>query len=127
MSMCLMLLADDSKTYQELEEDASHHPANQQALQERVNRIAQWAEDWQMEINPSKSKIMHVGRKNPGLPYTISGTPIESVTTDKDIGFWISNDLSPSTHVSKPRSKALGEICRIRRNFTYIDKRAFCV
>ena len=78
MSMCLMLLADDSKTYQELEEDASHHPANQQALQERVDRIAQWAEDWQMEINPSNSKIMHVGRKNPGLPYTINGTPIES-------------------------------------------------
>ena len=27
----------------------------------------------------------------------------------------------------KARSKALGEICRIRRYFTYIDKRAFCL
>ena len=123
----IMLLADDTKTYQEVEEDASHHTSNQQAMQERVDRIAQWAEDWHMEINPTKSKVMHVGRNNPGLPYTINGMQIESVTTERDMGFWISNDLSPSTHVSKARSKALGEICRIRRNFTFIDKRAFCV
>ena len=80
-----------------------------------------------MEINPSKSKIMHIGRNNPGLAYSINGTQIESVTVEKDIGFWISDDLSPSTHVSKARSKALGELSRIRRNFSYIDKRAFCV
>lgn len=46
---------------------------------------------------------------------------------EKDIGFWISDDLSPSTHVHKARNKALGEISRIRRNFSFIDKRAFCV
>ena len=80
-----------------------------------------------MEINPSKSKVMHIGRNNPGLPYSIDGTEIESISTEKDIGFWITDDLSPSTHVHKARSKALGEICRIRRNFSYIDKRAFCL
>ena len=65
---------------------------------------------------------MHIGRNNPGLSYCINGVPIESVTTEKDIGFWITDDLSTSTHVHKARSRALGEICRIRRNFTYIDK-----
>ena len=63
-----------------------------------------------MEINPSKSKVMHVGRNNPGLSYSIDGQPIDSVTTEKDIGYWISDDLSPSTHVNKARSRALGEI-----------------
>ena len=105
----------------------SQHPANQLALQNRVDRIAQWAKTWNMEINPSKSKVMHIGRNNPGLSYTINGTMIESVATEKDIGFWITDDLSPSTHVHKARSKALGEISRIRRNFTCIDKRAFCL
>ena len=100
---------------------------NQQELQGRVDRIAQWAADWKMEINPSKSKVMHLGRNNPGLAYTIGGTPIESVRTEKDIGFWVTDDLQPSTHVHKARSKALGEISQIRRNFTFIDKRAFCV
>ena len=48
------------------------------------------------------------------------------ISTEKDIGFWIRDDLSTSTHVYKARSKALGEIVRLRRNFSYIDKRAFC-
>ena len=80
-----------------------------------------------MEINPSKSKMMHLGKNNPCLAYHINGIQIETVTTEKDIGFWISDDLSTSTHVQKARCKAIGEIDRIRRNFSYIDKRAFCV
>ena len=123
----IMLLADDTKTFQEVDTDELQHAANQQELQGRVDKISKWARDWQMEINPSKSKVMHVGRNNPGLSYSIDGQPIDSVTTEKDIGYWISDDLSPSTHVNKARSRALGEISRIRRNFTYIDKRAFCV
>ena len=35
-------------------------------LQERIDKIAQWANDWKMEINPGKSKIMHMGKNNPG-------------------------------------------------------------
>lgn len=80
-----------------------------------------------MEINPGKSKVMHVGKHNPNLPYNIDGREIKAVSTEKDIGFWVSNDLSTSTHVYKARNKALGEIARIRKNFSFIDKRAFCV
>ena len=39
-------------------------------------------------------KVMHVGKQNPGLPYYINGTEIALVTTEKDIGFWIRDDLS---------------------------------
>ena len=52
---------------------------------------------------------------------------IADVAVEKDIGFWITDDLSSSTHVSKARCKALAEIAQIRRNFTHIYKRAFCV
>merc|ERR1712212_592708 len=70
---------------------------------------------------------MHMGRENPGHTYFINGTEIKSVSIEKDIGFWISNDLSTTTHVHKARSRALGEIARIKRNFSFINKRAFCV
>ena len=109
----VMLLADDTKSYQEIQKDASLHMDNQTALQNRINRIAQWAEDWKMEINPKKSKVMHVGKDNPCLTYTMNGSMIETVSVEKDIGFWISDDLCTSTHVSKARSKALAEIARI--------------
>ena len=80
-----------------------------------------------MEINPKKSKVMQLGKNNPSLTYTVNGTENHAVKTKKDIGFWISEDLSMKTHVHKARCKALGEITRIKRNFSYIDKRAFCV
>ena len=123
----VMLLADDTKTFQRIDNDESKHNENQNDLQERVDRISQWANEWRMEINPGKSKIMHIGKHNPSLPYFIHGQEIATVTTEKDIGFWVTNDLSTTTHVHKARSKALGEIARIKRNFAYIDKRAFCV
>ena len=122
----IMLLADDTKTFQEISENVNEHARDQEDLQRRVNSIAKWANTWQMEINPGKSKVMHVGKQNPGLPYYINGTEITSVTTEKDIGFWVRDDLSTSTHIQKARCKAMAEICRIRRNFSYVDKRAFC-
>ena len=123
----IVLLADDTKTFQEIEAEKSKQAENQRELQERIGRIEQWAEEWKMEINPGKSKVMHVGKHNPGFSYEIQGMPIKEVTTEKDIGYWISDDLSTATHVQKARGKALGEIARIKRNFSYVDKRAFCV
>ena len=38
----IMLMADDT-TFQQIDEDVTQHPANQQALQERIDQIAQWA------------------------------------------------------------------------------------
>ena len=69
---------------------------------------------------------MHIGRQNLNLPYTINGTEIMGVSTEKDIGFWIRANLSTSTHFHKARCKALAEISRIWRNFSFVDKRAFC-
>ena len=123
----IMLLEDDTKSYQKVEKDQSQHTTNAAELQKRIDHIANWANDWKMEINQKKSKIMHIGKDNPNLPYVMMGTPIASVALEKDIGFWITDDLSTSTHVGKARNKALAEIGRIRRNFTYIDKRAFCI
>ena len=123
----IMLLADDTKTFQEIDTETKKQEENHKEMQDRIDRIAQWASDWKMEINPGKSKVMHLGNNNPNHSYHINQTEITTVTTEKDIGFWISNDLSNSTHVHKARSRALGEIARIKRNFSFIDKQAFCV
>ena len=56
----VMILADDTKTYQEIRKDDDQQISDQKALQERINHISDWADEWKMEINPNKSKIMHV-------------------------------------------------------------------
>ena len=93
----IMLLADDTKAFQEI--NVERPEENQKELQERVDKIAQWANEWKMEINPKKSKVMHLGKLNPNLPYFINGDEIKTVSTEKDIGFWVSNDLSTATHI----------------------------
>ena len=123
----IMLLADDTKSFQEISRDVGRQAEDQRSLQHRIDAIAQWAKDWKMEIHPAKSKILHIGRENPGLPYWINGSEIATVSLEKDIGFWVSEDLSSTTHVQKAKGKALAEIIRIRRNFSFIDKRAFCI
>lgn len=122
----IMLLADDTKSFQEISKEVGQQQENQQSLQQRINCIAQWAQDWKMEIHPAKSKILHIGRGNPNLTYQMNGADIATVSVEKDIGFWVTSDLSSSTHVQKAKGKAMAEIIRIRRNFSYIDKRAFC-
>ena len=49
----VMLLADDTKTFQEMDEDAAQHPSNQHSLQNRIDQIAQWALNLRMEIKPA--------------------------------------------------------------------------
>ena len=123
----IMLLADDTKSFEEIGTDVNQQQEGQQKLQGRIDRIAQWAKDWKMEIHPAKSKILHIGKANPGLTYTMNGSEISTVLIEKDIGFWMSEDLSSTTHVQKGKCKAMAEIGRIRRNFSYIDKKAFCI
>ena len=77
----VMLLADDTKTFQEISGEAGQQIMDQEKLQRRVDPIAQWTTDWKMEINPAKSKVMHIGRQNPNLPHTINGTEITTVST----------------------------------------------
>ena len=72
----IILLADDTKTFQSISEDVTEQTQNQEELQGRVSRIAQWASEWKMETNLSKSKVMHIGGQNPGLSYFINGTEI---------------------------------------------------
>lgn len=123
----IMLLADDTKSYQEIRNLPEHHTDDHRQLQNRIDAIGVWARTWKMELHPDKAKILHVGTKNPKAEYKLEGKVINTVEEEKDIGFWVTSDLSTETHVRKCRAKALAEIFRIKRNFSYIDKRAFCV
>ena len=101
-----MLLADDTKTFQEIGTESRDQEKNRKELQKRVDNISKWESEWKMEINPGKSKVMHLGKNNPGFSSHVNGTEIKTVNTEKDIGFWIEDDLSTTTHVHKARSRA---------------------
>jgi len=40
-------------------------------MQADLDRLVESADKWQMQINVSKCKVMHVGQKNPRFLYTM--------------------------------------------------------
>lgn len=118
----LFKFADDTKSGRVVATEQ-----NQAELQNEINQFQEWAEKWQMSFNSSKCKVMHLGHRNPGFLYTMgghapAGTVLESVTEEKDVGVWISDNLKPSYHCAKAAKKANSVLGQMSRAVTYRDR-----
>jgi len=70
--MSLMLkFADDTKSYED-----------RQLLQQALDRLAMWADEWLMQFNEKKYKSMYIGNGASGFNYKI----IENTDKEKDLG-----------------------------------------
>jgi len=63
-----------------------------------------------------KCKVMHIGKKNPLYTYKMNGSKLEEVTTEKDVGVYISNDAKPSVHCQQIYLKANRMLGFVKRN-----------
>ena len=52
-------------------------------LQYDINSCARWATEWQLPLNVSKCKVLHLGLSNPMLSYTMDGNLLEEVFEEK--------------------------------------------
>jgi len=109
--------ADDSKFGRQI-----RSPSDAAALQLAIDRIHQWSEKWGMSIHPLKTCVLHFGYSNPEYEYTLKGTKIEPVTSARDLGVIIENNLKPSLHVSSIVKKANGVLSQLRRTLISRDK-----
>jgi hypothetical protein len=98
----IQLLADDTKTYQVIVSGEDY--AN---LQARIDAIETWARIWKMILHPEKTKMLHVGPNNPRAEYFLAGNQIQTVSELKDIGYWLTKDLSSRTPILKARGRAI--------------------
>lgn len=57
--------------------------------------------------------------------YTLGGHPVESTTTEKDIGVTIDSDLNFNTHITNQVNKANRVMGVIRRAYTHLDTNNF--
>ena len=114
--------ADDTKIIRIVQNDH-----DRESLQEDINNIFAWSEEWQMLFNSTKCKVIHFGKKNPKFSYTIggyapAGTILESVENEKDLGVIIHQSLKPSSQCAKAASKANQVLGQMARAFSYRDK-----
>lgn len=112
--------ADDTKAKKTIES-----PRDQEILQMSLNNMCIWAQKWGMDFNQKKCKVMHVGRNNPNLDYTLKGHTLEETEQERDIGIIIHKSLKPGAQCKRAAAKAravLGQICR---NFHFRDRHVF--
>jgi len=114
------LFADDTKLYRTIST-----PADTVGLQDDLNNLHKWSEDWQLSFNAAKCKCVHFGKDNPKHQYSMDGTPIENVRKEKDLGVIVDEELNFSEHIATKVKKANQAVGMIKNTFTYLDKEIF--
>ena len=108
----LLKFADDSKLTRGIKKCEDSY-----RLKEDLQKLFKWTEDWQMNFNLDKCKVMHVGNKNNKNRYVIDGHILEDVEEEKDLGVIMNNKFKVGSHWVKVTKKAnqaglLGQIYR---------------
>jgi len=80
--------------------------------------LAAWSNDWQMLFNVEKCKVMHMCYNNTCSEYFLNGTKLESVSEEKDLRVFISDDLKWDKQCSQAVAKANRVLGLLKRNFT---------
>ena len=111
------MFADDTKLYSHVSP-----PAGGVQLQADLDALNRWSNTWLMPFNLSKCKVLHLGRANPGLEYTMSGAMLDSTPLEKDLGVLVDADLKFREQASSAVAKATQILAVIRRSFALIDE-----
>ena len=111
----LLKYADDMKLYIQLERSDSN--GQHSLLQDDLNSLQQWLDQWQLRLAPDKCKVVHFGKHNPHLSYSLRDIPLQDSCEERDLGIIISADLKFESHISKVVKKAEGVLASITRAF----------
>ena len=106
------LFADDCLLYR-----AIRTREDQIALQEDLNNLQVWANEWGMRFNASKCEVLRIRRGHPlECFYTIDGHVLSEVENAKYLGVYISNNLDWTAQIEATVSKANRTLGFLRRN-----------
>ena len=116
----LLKFADDTKSGNEIRSQS-----DSLEIQQCIDNMVEWANNWGMKFNEKKCKVMHFGRSNPNHTYHMNGVMLEKVTNEKDIGVTVSDNLKPSEHCKIIAQTARGVLGQLLRSFLSRDKVIF--
>lgn len=116
LSCCTLKFADDSKIYGNIASQADAY-----RLQTDVNSLIAWSNTWQMPFNVAKCKVMHFGYHNCANPfsYTMNGSILPAVSTERDLGIVINNDGKVNSQCAQACLKANRLLGMIKRTIVY--------
>ena len=97
----IKLYSDDVKTYYRFPLDGCTV-----MLQNDLDALAAWSKLWTLNIAIDKTFIRHIGKHNSIHAYTINSKAISVINVIKDLGVYISNDVTWNAHATETVKKA---------------------
>ena len=91
---------------------------NHGIAQEDIDALNDWEREWLLKFNvkDGKCKVLHVGTKNPRMPYYMNGELLPETTSEKDLGVLTSANLHWDNHIRASIKKAKSVIGWVTRN-----------
>ena len=116
----MLYYADDTKAWKRIKclDDADE-------LQKDLCCLEEWTKIWKLRFNPSKCHVLHIGKANQRYLYHLDNYLLPVVTTEKDLGVQIRQDLKTEDNVAYQVKKANKMLGIIRRTFSYINEDSF--
>ena len=107
------LFADDLKIYSNIDSScASINPHN------AMRELKHWCHMCQLQVNLSKTSVVHLGANNPRVSYSFNNTIIVSAESIRDLGDIIDSGHTFDAHVNNVVSKAYTRIAMLFREFS---------
>ena len=97
----ISMYADDTKIFRSIQ-----NVNDCELLQEDLNKIYLWAKEWQMKLNPEKTKHLRIGSNRMSHTYLLDDNEIENVKFINDVGVVIQADLKFTMHCSNVVKKS---------------------
>ena len=112
----IMLFADDLKIF--------NLSSKHDLLQSDLNNLSLWSTKWQLPISYEKSNVLYIGNSNPKFKYSLNSHPLDGFETGcKDLGIFMSKNLSFSVHCEKLVSTASKISGMLFRSFVSKDRK----
>ena len=106
------MFADDAKVFKVIQSST-----DAVKLQEDINNLENWSTVYGLQFNEIKCKAQSIIRKINliSAAYSTNNTTLARIKHERDLGVWISSDLTFNKHINKQCAQANKMLCYIRR------------
>ena len=118
-STSIALFADDAKCSRVV-----RNSDDCTALQQDLNSVSIWSQDWGLSFNKNKCEVLRISRKRNSMlesptvnPYTINDHQLAVVPSSKDLGVLVNNKLTWDLQISSVVAKANKTLGFLQRHF----------
>ena len=90
--------------------------SDRDALQQDLDRLYEWSQQWQMQFNIDKCSVIHLGHKNKQYDYKLGGSDLKKSIKERDLGVIVDSSMKFSEQCSTAIKSANSTLGIIRRH-----------